>query len=159
MTWFIVSCEVVRKLGSFRLIAPRWPSTAVSMAAGAVSLKRPNFLTTSQDVTKGADQAKYDLNAIYKRILEVADIKMNSSIEVKSIHMIGLASSFVWRGHDVEVFVVQHWRPRKSLYPWWHLRQVISFHSKSKSLDRFLQGSYMSLDMIIGEFNLSTYLD
>ena len=29
------------------------------MAAGAVSLKLPNFLTTSQDVTKGADQAKY----------------------------------------------------------------------------------------------------
>ena len=27
------------------------------MAAGAVSLKLPNFLTTSQDVTKGADQA------------------------------------------------------------------------------------------------------
>ena len=74
-----------------------------------------------------------------------ADIKMNSSIEVKSIHMIGFASSFVWRG-QVEVFV-QHWRPRKSLYPWWHLRQVISFHSKSKSLDRFLQGSYMSLEV------------
>ena len=30
------------------------------MAAGAVSLKLPNFLTTSQDVTKGADQAKND---------------------------------------------------------------------------------------------------
>ena len=29
------------------------------MAAGAVSLKLPNFLTTSQDVTKGADQAIY----------------------------------------------------------------------------------------------------
>ena len=29
------------------------------MAAGAVSLKLPNFLTTSQDVTKGADQANY----------------------------------------------------------------------------------------------------
>ena len=29
------------------------------MAAGAVSLELPNFLTTSQDVTKGADQAKY----------------------------------------------------------------------------------------------------
>ena len=28
-----------------------------STAAGAVSLKLPNFLTTSQDVTKGADQA------------------------------------------------------------------------------------------------------
>ena len=52
---FVTSCEVVRKLGSFRLIAPRWPSTA----AGAVSLKLPNFLTTSQDVTKGADQAIY----------------------------------------------------------------------------------------------------
>ena len=26
---------------------------------GAISLKLPNFLTTSQDVTKGADQAKY----------------------------------------------------------------------------------------------------
>ena len=50
---FVTSCEVVRKLGSFRLIAPRWPSTA----AGAVSLKLPNFLTTSQDVRKGADQA------------------------------------------------------------------------------------------------------
>ena len=25
---------------------------------GAISLKLPNFLTTSQDVTKGADQAK-----------------------------------------------------------------------------------------------------
>ena len=50
---FVTSCEVVRKLGSIRLIAPRWPS----MAAGAVSLKLPNFLTTSQDVTKGADQA------------------------------------------------------------------------------------------------------
>ena len=52
---FVTSCEVVRKLGSFRLIAPRWPSTA----AGAVSLKLPNFLTTSQEVTKGADQAKW----------------------------------------------------------------------------------------------------
>ena len=50
---FVTSCEVVRKLGSFRLIAQRWPGTA----AGAVSLKLPNFLTTSQDVTKGADQA------------------------------------------------------------------------------------------------------
>ena len=30
------------------------------MAAGAVSLKLPNFLTTSQDVTKGADQAIYE---------------------------------------------------------------------------------------------------
>ena len=29
------------------------------MAAGAVSLKLPNFLTTSQDVTKAADQANY----------------------------------------------------------------------------------------------------
>ena len=29
------------------------------MAASAVSLKLPNFLTTSQDVTKGADQAIY----------------------------------------------------------------------------------------------------
>ena len=29
------------------------------MAAGAVSLKLPNFLTTSQDITKGADQANH----------------------------------------------------------------------------------------------------
>ena len=47
---FVTSCEVVRKLGSFRLIAPRWPSTA----AGAVSLKG---LTKCEEVRKWADQA------------------------------------------------------------------------------------------------------
>ena len=41
----------VRQLGSFRLTA------AVLGHLGAISLKLPNFLTTSQDVTKGADQA------------------------------------------------------------------------------------------------------
>ena len=63
--WFIWSsislissfCEVVRKLGSFRLIAP----AAVLGHLGAISLQLPNFLTTSQVVTKGADQAKCDL--------------------------------------------------------------------------------------------------
>ena len=45
----------MRKLGSFRLTAP----AAVLGHLGAISLKLPNFLTTSQDVTKGADQAKY----------------------------------------------------------------------------------------------------
>ena len=34
------------------------------MAAGAVSLKLPNFLTTSQDVTKGADQANYKTSVL-----------------------------------------------------------------------------------------------
>jgi len=43
----------MRKLGSFRLTAP----AAVLGHLGAISLKLPNFLTTSQDVTKGADQA------------------------------------------------------------------------------------------------------
>ena len=34
---------------------------------GAISLKLPNFLTTSQDVTKGADQANNNIsnNALY----------------------------------------------------------------------------------------------
>ena len=50
---FVTSCEVGRKLGSFRLTAP----AAVLGHFGAISLKLPNFLTTSQDVTKGADQA------------------------------------------------------------------------------------------------------
>ena len=50
---FVTSCEVVRKLGSFRLTAP----AAMLGHLGAISLKLPNFLTTSQDVTKGADQA------------------------------------------------------------------------------------------------------
>ena len=44
------------KLGSFRLTAP----AVVLGRLGAISLKLPNFLTTSQDVTKGADQAKYE---------------------------------------------------------------------------------------------------
>ena len=71
-----MSCEVVRKLGSFRLTAP----ADVLGHLGDISLKLPNFLTlipnetvkrhrgsfgdiqnttttTSQDVTKGADQA------------------------------------------------------------------------------------------------------
>ena len=34
------------------------------MAAGAVSLKLPNFLTTSQDVRKGADQAKFHVTML-----------------------------------------------------------------------------------------------
>ena len=44
----------VRQSGSFRLRAP----AAVLGHLGAISLKLPNFLTTSQDVTNGADQAK-----------------------------------------------------------------------------------------------------
>ena len=50
----------MRKLDFFRLPAP----AAVLGHLGAISLKLPNFLTTSQDVTKGADQAKcrYDVN-------------------------------------------------------------------------------------------------
>ena len=31
---------------------------------GAIGLKLPNFLTTSQDVTKGADQANYDYSMV-----------------------------------------------------------------------------------------------
>ena len=46
------------------------------MAAGAVSMKLPNFLTTSQDITKGADQAKYLLQYRYTtyvdQIVEIA---------------------------------------------------------------------------------------
>ena len=45
--------SLVRKLESFRLTAP----AAVLGHLGAISQKLPNFLTTSQDVTKGADQA------------------------------------------------------------------------------------------------------
>ena len=55
-----MSCEVVRKLGSFRLTAP----AAVLGHLGAISLKLPNFLTTSKDVTKGADQANFGLRCL-----------------------------------------------------------------------------------------------
>ena len=55
---FVTSCEVVRKLGSFRLTAP----AAVLGHLGDISLKLPNFLTTSQDITKGADQANYNMS-------------------------------------------------------------------------------------------------
>ena len=48
---FITSLRLVR---FFRLIAPRWPSTA----AGAVSLK---YLIKREEVRKGADQAIYKL--------------------------------------------------------------------------------------------------
>ena len=51
---FLTSSRLVR---FFRLTAP----AAVLGHLGAISLKLPNFLTTSQDVTKGADQATYDL--------------------------------------------------------------------------------------------------
>ena len=44
-----------RLVGFFRLTAP----AAMLGHLGAISLKHPNFLTTSQDVTKGADQAIY----------------------------------------------------------------------------------------------------
>ena len=63
---FVTSCEVVRKLGSFRLTAP----AAVLGHLGAISLKLPNFLTTSQDVTKGADQAIYQGLAVPNLITE-----------------------------------------------------------------------------------------
>ena len=49
------------------------------MAAGAVSLKLPNILTTSQDVIKGADPAKYRSNEyhhwIYVCICNITYIK------------------------------------------------------------------------------------
>ena len=38
---------------------------------GAISLKLPNFLTTSQDVTKGADHAKYIMTIRVKDDVEV----------------------------------------------------------------------------------------
>ena len=66
---FVTSCEVVRKLGSFRLKAP----AAVLVHLGAMSLKLPNFLTTSQDVTKGADQAK----CTKSYIVHLLEISMN----------------------------------------------------------------------------------
>ena len=36
---------------------------------GAVSLKLPNFLTTSQDVTKGADQANWATATVDNRVV------------------------------------------------------------------------------------------
>ena len=60
---FLTSLRLVR---FFRLIAPRWPSTA----AGAISLKN---LTKCEEVRKGADQANYhqweNLHKIYERII------------------------------------------------------------------------------------------
>ena len=56
----------------FRLTAPRCPG----MAAGAVSLKLPNFLTTSQDVTKGADQAKCDSTLVWRQANYSSNLKL-----------------------------------------------------------------------------------
>ena len=39
------------------------------MCLGAISLKLPNFLTTSQDVIKGADQAKFHEKKLYLIII------------------------------------------------------------------------------------------
>ena len=76
----------MRKLGSFRLIAP----AAVLGHLGAISLKLPNFLTTSQDVTKGADQANDSIEIVLKINKKWVENKTRYYLLIKCPHSIGL---------------------------------------------------------------------
>ena len=59
------------------------------MADGAVSLKFPNFLTTSQDVTKGADQANYVIqNKILTGTLTLKSQKYLDPLHIQTLIMI-----------------------------------------------------------------------